>query len=124
MTRHIHSYVHNRGQIGVLIEIECLEDATTKTKEFLELASSLAMQVAATNPVALSPTELADVTSLRLARQGKTAGGISQEQKCLLTQTFVKLPSQTVQEVIDEASGVLGEKIRVVRFVRFDTNET
>ena len=52
MTRHIQSYVHNRGQIGVLIEIECLDDATTKTKEFLELAPSLAMQIAATNPVA------------------------------------------------------------------------
>ena len=50
-------------------------------------------------------------------------GGISQEQKCLLTQAFVKLPSKTVQEVIDEASEALGEKLRVVRFVRFEANE-
>jgi elongation factor Ts len=124
MPKYIQSYMHNHGQIGVLIEIECRDDATTKTKEFLELASSLAMQIAATNPVALSPTEIADVTSLRVARQGKMVGSISQEQKCLLTQAFVKQPSKTVQMAINEASEVLGENLRVVRFVRFDTNET
>jgi hypothetical protein len=35
----------------------------------------------------------------------------------------VKQPGRTVQDVIDAASESLGEKLHVVRFVRFDTDE-
>jgi elongation factor Ts len=42
------------------------------------------------------------------------------QQVVLLAQPFIKDPSKTVEEVIQEAIARLGENIRVRRFARFE----
>ena len=42
---------------------------------------------------------------------------------CLLDQEFVKDPSKTIQDVINEATLTTGEKISIRRFVRFEMGE-
>jgi len=45
------------------------------------------------------------------------------EEHTLLEQPFVKDDSQTVGELVNAVSGVLGEKIRVRRYVKFALGE-
>lgn len=115
--RFIESYVHN-GKIGVLIELECRDDFTTRTDEFRDLCRDLAMQIAAFDPISISPEEFANVVPLN--------GGASYELKedaFLLKEPFVKDASKSVEQVIEEVGAELGESIRVVRFIRYVAGE-
>ena len=49
----VYSYIHAGGRLGVLLELNCETDFVAKTDGFKELAHNLAMQIAATNPIAL-----------------------------------------------------------------------
>ena len=49
----VYSYIHAGGRLGVMIEVNCETDFVAKTDGFVELAHNLAMQIAATNPLAL-----------------------------------------------------------------------
>ena len=40
-----------------------------------------------------------------------------------MQQPFIKDPSQTVQDLVNEAIGKLGENVRVRRFARFSLGE-
>ena len=50
----IHSYIHQGGKIGVLLEVNCETDFVAKNDDFLEFAKNVAMHIAATNPVSLT----------------------------------------------------------------------
>jgi translation elongation factor Ts len=45
------------------------------------------------------------------------------EEVALLEQKFVKDPSKTVKQLVAEATGTIGEKISIRRFVRFEMGE-
>ena len=49
----VYSYIHAGGRLGVLVELNCETDFVAKTEGFNELAHNIAMQIAATNPLAL-----------------------------------------------------------------------
>ena len=49
----VYSYIHAGGRLGVLIEVNCETDFVAKTDGFIDLTHNLAMQIAATNPIAL-----------------------------------------------------------------------
>ena len=113
-TRHgvVESYIHGEGRIGVLVEINCETDFVARTEEFRSLARDVAIQIAAMNPAALTVEDVpADVHESE------------REGAALLTQTFVKEPSKTVQQRIQETVGTTGENIRVARFVRYELGE-
>lgn len=107
----VEAYIHAGGRIGVLVEVNCETDFVARTETFKDLAHDLAMQVAATNPVALSQEDLPE--------------GAEGDPKdlCLLLQPFIKDPSRTVQDVIKEAIAKTGENIRVRRFVRYELGQ-
>jgi len=54
----IQSYVHMGGNIGVLVEVNCETDFSAKTEDFTNFSKNLAMHIAATNPIAISPEDL------------------------------------------------------------------
>lgn len=87
----IAQYIHTGGSIGVLLELASETDFVAKNEQFVQLASELAMHVAAFEP--------ADVSAL-------------------LEQPFIKEASQTVADVINGYVQKFGERIEVVRFVR------
>ncbi|GHF49302.1 elongation factor Ts [Streptomyces mashuensis] len=76
---------------GVLVELKCETDFVAKGEKFIEVADALAAHIAATSP--------ADVAALMASEI--EAG-------------------KTVQAFVDEANAVLGEKIVVDRFAKFD----
>ncbi|MFQ6677956.1 MAG: translation elongation factor Ts [Fidelibacterota bacterium] len=138
----VYSYIHHGGRLGVLVELNCETDFVAKTDGFKELAHNLAMQIAATNPVAVSqndvPKELIEkekeIFSSQAASSGKSEhiiekiveGRINKyfQEICLLEQPFIKDPDKHVRDLITEAVATLGENITVGRYTRFAVGET
>ena len=119
------SYIHggqpgqNGGRIGTLVEVNCETDFVARTEDFRTLVRDIAMQVAASNPRYVAETEIPDDA---MAAGEKEFGDREKfvEQVALLSQPFIKDPKRTIQDLIKEQIGKLGENIVVRRFVRFE----
>jgi elongation factor Ts len=98
----IDSYVH-AGRIGAMIELNCETDFVARTSDFKTLAREIAMQVAATNPTRIS------------AQESSADGDVP-----LLDQPYIRDPSKTVQDLVNETIARLRENIVVRRFARFE----
>ncbi len=103
----VESYIHGGGRIGVLVEVQCETDFVARTDTFRQLARDIAMQVAAMNPLALTPD------AVPTDHEGTA------EEHALLTQAFIKDGSKTIQDLIQDAVAQTGENIRVARFMRY-----
>jgi elongation factor Ts len=124
------AYIHFGGRIGVLLELS----SSQVTPELTALAKDLAMQVAATNPLTVSrsevdPAVIAQETEIYQAQareSGKPENIIERmvtgrmdkfyKEVCLQEQPFVKNPDITVAQLLKEAGGA---ELRVVRFTRY-----
>ena len=107
----IDSYIHSGGRIGAMVELNCETDFVARTDGFRDLAHSLAMQVAAMSPTYVDESQVPDGEDVDAA------------QDCLLHQPFIRDPSKTVQDLVTEMIGKLGENVRVRRFTRFSLGE-
>ena len=133
----IECYIHAGGKIAAMVELSCESDFVAKTDGFKDFARELALHVAAVNPVALSkeevPQEILDREKEIYVQQAidsgkpeniveKMVGGKMDKflkEICLLDQPFVKDPEFTIQEMITDLIGKMGESISVKRFSRF-----
>ena len=104
----VDSYIHGGGRIGVIVEVQCETDFVARTDTFKGLARDIAMQVAAMNPLGITP---ADVP----AEHNGTV-----EENALMTQSFIKDSGRTISDLVSEAVAQTGENIRVARFARFE----
>ena len=138
----IAAYVHPGAQLGALVEVCCESRAASTSREVRELAHDLAVHVVAANPLVvciedLSPGMLAAAMDdhrsdgLRAGRGEPFVLRVAErrmerfhEQACLLEQKFIKDASLTIHELLESRSAVLKEKLRVVRFARFSTNDS
>jgi elongation factor Ts len=103
----VEAYIHPDGRLGALVELNCQTDFVARTDGFRALAHELAMQVAATDPQHLAPDEL------------PAGSDGNPEELCLLVQPFIRDPSRTIQDLINDTIAKTGENIRVRRFARF-----
>ncbi len=103
----VEAYIHPDGRLGALVELNCQTDFVARTDDFRALAHELAMQVAATDPQHIAPEEL------------PAGSDGNPEELCLLTQPFIRDPSRTIQDLINDTIAKTGENIRVRRFARF-----
>lgn len=129
------SYVHG-GKIGVLVEVNCETDFVARTEDFKEFARDVAMQVAATSPLYTTPDEvpaeiLAKEKEIYAAEAvGKPAEVVDKivqgkldkyfAEVCLVKQPFVKDPDKSIENLLAELVGKLGENIVVRRFSRIE----
>ena len=138
----VQSYIHAGGKIGVLVEANCETDFTGKTEDFTNFVKDVAIQVAASSPIAIDrETVPADVLAKEkeiYAVQAKESGKPEKvldkivegklnkfySEACLLEQPFVKNPDITVQDLLNELIAKTGENIVIRRFVRFQLGET
>ncbi len=135
----IETYIHLGGKVGVMIEINCETDFVAKTGDFKTLARDICLHIAAASPRFVRRDEV-DEETLKGEREiaaaqaeGKPAHAVEKivqgklekyyASACLLDQPFVKNPDQTVNELIKEKVGKLGENIVVSRFARFQVGE-
>jgi len=89
----IEAYIHNNGKIGVIMELNCETDFVARNEEFKQLAREIAMHIAAMNP---------------------------KDSEELLSQSFIKDEEKTIQDLVIEAVGKLGENIKIGKFVRLE----
>jgi elongation factor Ts len=133
----IYSYIHPGDKLGVLLEVNCETDFVARTEDFKLLAKDIAMQIAATNPLAVGRSDLKpeilekekEIYRTQAKNEGKPEKIIERiiegklekyfQEVCLLEQPFVKDQDRAVKERIDEVIAKLGENITVKRFVRF-----
>lgn len=137
----ITAYVHPGSRLGVLVELNCETDFVAKTEDFQKLAKDIAMQIAATNPVAINREDVPketiekelDIYRTQVQNQNKPENVVEKiiqgklekyyQEVVLTEQNFVKDPNKTVKEYLLEVSGKLGEHISIRRFVRFQLGE-
>ncbi|MBO8143385.1 MAG: translation elongation factor Ts [Thermodesulfobacterium sp.] len=137
----ISAYIHSNKKIGVLVEVNCETDFVARTSEFQQFAHDLAMQIAATNPVAISreqvPPEMLErekkIYEEQLKEAGKPENIIPKiiegklekfyKENVLLEQPFIKNPDLTIQDLLNELMAKTGEKIVIKRFCRFQIGE-
>ncbi|MDR1366596.1 MAG: translation elongation factor Ts [Puniceicoccales bacterium] len=135
----IEYYIHGGGRIGVLLELNCETDFVAKNSEFKKLARDICMHIAAASPLYISRESVPmDVVSNEKEIAGAQALGKPQhaidkivegkldkwyQQNCLLEQSFVKDQERTMNDYITAAIAMIGENIRVGRFVRFQIGE-
>jgi len=138
----VYSYIHAGGRLGVLVELNCETDFVANTEGFIELAHNLAMQIAATNPVALDRDSIDEAIVVRekdifmeqAKSQGKpdniiekmVEGRINKfyQESCLMDQTYIKDPDKKVHDLITETISALGENISISRYIRFAIGES
>jgi elongation factor Ts len=136
------SYVHNAvrpglGKLGILVGLE----SSGNTDVLAALGKQLAMHIANTNPLSVSPDDLdPDVVARERAiftEQAKASGKPDAivekmvegrvrkyyEEVTLLAQTFVIDGETKVADVIKAAEKDAGAPIRLTRFVRFALGE-
>ncbi|MDP2647855.1 MAG: translation elongation factor Ts [Candidatus Yanofskybacteria bacterium] len=89
----IESYIHTTKKVGALVELLCETDFVARNAEFQQLAKDIAMHV-----VAMKPSDTAQ----------------------LLTQPFVKNPEITIQDLITQTVGKIGENIQLGQFAFFE----
>lgn len=138
----IESYIHLRGKIGVMVEVGCETDFVAKTDSFKEFARNIAMHIAATSPLGIHPEEIpAEVIArekeiyraqaLETGKPEKVVEKIAEgklekffKENCLLSQAYVRDPSLTVADVLNELIAKIGENITIKRFVRYQVGES
>jgi elongation factor Ts len=137
----IDAYIHHNNTVGVLVEVNCETDFVAKTDEFRRLARDVALHIASAMPQWVTREEVPEEileTERRIyeaeARQkGKPDNALDRivegklqgffKTTVLLDQPFVKQPEKTVQQLVDEVSAKVGEKVAVRRFVRYKLGE-
>jgi elongation factor Ts len=138
----IQPYIHLGGKLGVLVEVNCETDFVAKTDDFRELAKNIAMHIAASNPVSVSPEdvpveiinkekEIYRDQALQMGKPEKMIDKIVEgkltkffKESCLLNQAYVRNPDITVTDLLNESIAKIGENITIKRFVRFQVGES
>ncbi|MFW6282736.1 MAG: translation elongation factor Ts [Minisyncoccales bacterium] len=89
----IDSYIHSNGKVGVLLELGCETDFVAKSDDFKELAHELCLQIAASDPEAVSEN--------------------------FKNQAWIKDQEKTMEDLLNKYIAKLGEKIVLKRYTRY-----
>ena len=139
----VDAYIHMNGKIGVLLEVNCETDFVARGDAFRTLVHDIALQIAASKPSYIDkdevPKEEIEKEKSILKAQALNEpnpkpekiiekmieGRVEKYYKevCLLEQPYVKDPAKTIRQLINESIMVIGEKISVRLFVRFEMGE-
>jgi elongation factor Ts len=138
----IQSYIHMGGKLGVLVELNCETDFVAKNEDFKDFAKNIAMHIAATNPVGISPEDVSEdvinkemeiyrAQALEMGKPEKVVDKIAEgklskfyKDNCLLNQAYVRDPNISIADLLNEMIAKIGENITISRFVRFQIGES
>ena len=139
----VHTYLHTPtpgmpAKVGVLLQLSCETDFVAKAEAFQKLARDLGLHIAAAKPLVVSEDQV-DAALLEKEREFARKEAVDQgkpehilerivegrvrkvyEDWVLLNQPFVLDSDKTVGQAISEVQAIVGEKIEVARFARFE----
>jgi len=134
-------YSHGSGRVGVMVEVNCETDFVGRSEGFRQFAHELALQIAASAPKYISETEIPasvlehemEIASARAREEGKpenmlekiSAGRLEKfkDEVCLLRQSYIRDESLTIEKMLHQNIGSLGENIVIRRFQRWELGE-
>lgn len=138
----IQSYIHLNGKLGVLVEVNCETDFVAKNEDFKDFTKNIAMHIAATNPLGISPEDIPQeiiekekeiyrAQALDMGKPENVADKIVEgklnkfyEENCLLNQPYVRDTDMSVADLLNEMIAKIGENISIKRFVRYQIGES
>ncbi|GMV99329.1 MAG: hypothetical protein AMXMBFR84_04680 [Candidatus Hydrogenedentota bacterium] len=138
----VFSYIHMKGKYGVIAELNCETDFVASTDDFQNLGRDICQHICAAAPKYVRREEVpaADIEAEKSIYKAQAAESGKPEpiqekmalgkldkwmaQVCLMEQAYVKDPERSVEEIVKEVGGKLGEKVAVRRFVRFELGES
>ncbi|MBQ8430416.1 MAG: translation elongation factor Ts [Clostridia bacterium] len=138
-------YSHMGGKLVGMCEINCETDFAAKNPKLVEFAKDMAMQAVASSPLVVSREQLSAeyieeqkaLFKAQLMNDPKFAnkpqnildniieGKLNKhyEEVCLIDQPFIKDPDKKVQELLNDLTLLIGEKITIRRLVRWEVGE-
>ena len=138
----VEAYIHFNNTVGAMVEVNCETDFVANTEEFKQLAKDLALHIASPSAPRYVSRDEVDPEELESERRifeaqarelGKPDDVIPKivegklktfyAETVLLDQPYVKDDSKTIQQLLDEMSAKVGEKVAVRRFVRYRLGE-
>ncbi len=135
-------YSHGGGRIGVMVELNCETDFVARSEAFQQLAHEISLQIAATSPEYIRPDDIpqsaldreATVAANRAAEEGKPASIVPKivegrlakfkDEVALMCQPYIRDESLTIEKLVSEKIGTLGENIVIRRFQRWELGQS
>ena len=137
----IQSYIHMNAKLGVLVEVNCETDFVAKNDEFQGFAKNIAMHIAASNPLGITPEDIPqeviekekEIYRAQALDLGKPENVLDKivdgklkkfyQDNCLMNQPYVRNPDISIADLLNELIAKIGENISIKRFVRYQIEE-
>jgi elongation factor Ts len=137
----IQSYIHMTGKLGVMVEVNCETDFVAKNEDFQEFTKNIAMHIAATNPLGITPEDISqeiiekekEIYRAQALDMGKPENVIDKivegklnkfyQESCLLNQPYVRDTDISIADLLNQMIAKIGENISIKRFVRYQIGE-
>lgn len=143
----IHAYIHAGSRLGVLVEVNCQTDFVARSEEFKSYVEQVGLQIASMSAQFVRREEvpaaqLAKQREIFEAQMAEEAANTGKKKPadvtakildgkvdkwltevCLVEQVSVVDGEKTIQELADQLTAKLGEKIAVRRFARYELGE-
>ena len=138
----IQSYIHMTGKLGVMVEVNCETDFVAKNEDFKEFAKNIAMHIAASNPLGITPEDVPndiiekekEIYRAQALEMGKPENVVDKivegklkkfyEDSCLLNQPYVRDNNISIADLLNDLIAKIGENISIKRFVRYQIGES
>lgn len=134
-------YSHGNGRIGVMVEVNTETDFVARSQAFRSFAHEIALQIAAGAPRYIRMEEI-PADELEQAQQKARAQALEEgkagdevdrlvdirlekfkDEVCLLRQPYIRDENITVENLLHQNVGSIGENIIIRRFVRWELGE-
>ena len=134
-------YTHGGGRVGVMVEINCETDFVGRSEEFREFAHEIALQIAAASPLYVKEEDIPEsalehekeIAAARAKEEGKPDNIVPKivegymkkykDEVVLLRQAYIRDESLTIEQLLNQNIGTMGENIVIRRFARYELGE-
>jgi elongation factor Ts len=135
-------YTHGNGRVGVMVEVNSETDFVARSKAFRDFAHEVALQIAASAPLYVKAEDIPEevleherqIAKTRALQEGKpeaileriVQGRIEKykDEVCLLRQPYIRDEDITIEKLLHQHIGSIGENIVIRRFVRWEVGES
>jgi len=135
-------YSHGNGRVGVMVEVNCETDFVARSEAFREFAHEVALQIAASSPRYIRDEDIPEsvleherkIARSRARQEGKPENIIERivegriekfkDEVVLLRQPYIRNEDITIEQLLMQNVGSIGENIVIRRFVRWELGES
>jgi elongation factor Ts len=135
-------YTHGNGRVGVMVEVNSETDFVSRSQAFRDFAHEVALQIAASAPLYISADDIPEdvleherqIARTRALQEGKPEAMVDRilqgriekykDEVCLLRQPYIRDEDITIEKLLHQHIGSIGENIVIRRFVRWEVGES